>query len=407
MKYFKTTDEKAIGFWTIVTNLMVIIFTFWLGIVVQSMVAKKNADVSSTLASIEYVEKVKPLTDSLNVKYGTMLMEFSTIFSEKTINRSTEPSESEKVIALEHFNKYNDKYADFFHDIAFTFARIYEFDHNCSQDVRAAACALPFLSPLIKNLGALYENNNSSSVVPRNDWPRIEDTIRKIVQQPDYIKSFGLLLGDLNGTINELQKIYFKSIESNDTKNMLVMFSETEALKVLSWIQQHSYYTAPKDTSIIGKIVDYPALSFIFLGLLAFIIALVIYKSHHWTKSSKKNSDISLEKMASNIEELRKENHISRQNVEKVVMNLEESIPLIKRELSVLATPIYDKIYEQERHHVDIMLEIINKLEDTDSIPPFNEDKTLFGQERYDEIVEYRKMLEAYFKEKGIEIPAR
>ena len=407
MKHFKTTDEKAIGFWTIVTNILLVLFTFWLGIVVQSIVAQKNASVSSTLANMEYVEKVKPLVDSLNIKYGPMLMEFTSIPSGKDSKGKPVFLESDNSKGLAHYDKYNSLYADFFNDLAYTFAKIYKFDHNCPAVILTTAQTLPILSPMIKSVSTFTDTSLSQTIQSKNNWLSLRDTIRGVFRQPSYIQAFGIVLGNTDEALPIVKQLYDESIKTPDAKSKLIMAAETYALSVYAWISSHNYYNPPKDTSLIGRIADNPIPSLIVILVLGLIATWIIYSLHSWSSPTVKESDSHLKKIASNIEEMRKDTSLYRRSLEKSINTMEINVNSIHEEMEIMATPIYDKLYEQEQKYIQLMIETIQASVGADDMPQFNEDKSLFGKNRYVAISNYSKRLEAYMRNIGLSVPEK
>lgn len=391
-KIFKTTDEKAIGFWTIVSNCFLVVFTFWLGIVVQSLVAEKNSTVSSALANMEYVKKVKPLVDSLNIKYGPMLMEFTSIPSDKDKYGKPTFSDADNEAVLNHYNKYGASYADFFNDLSYTFAQIYEFDHDCPDIMRTSARTLPLLYPMIKSVSDNKRSSINQTVIPDEEWNSVKDSIKAIFRQPSYIRSFGITNENVDEIIGTIKQIYNEAIKTPNAKNSIIMAAEIYALRVYKWICDHNYYNPPQDTSIIGKIADNPLLSLIVFILIGIIVAQVIYRTDNWSTPSVKKSDTYLKKAADNIEEMRKNNYLYKTSIEKELKSIAEIIT----ELTVLATPVYDKLYEQELAYISKIESEVKESGKLKEMPVYHENNGLFGQERYEKLREYRKILEEF-----------
>lgn len=44
--YRQLTQEQRVNFWTILTNLFVVLFTFWLGLSVQDMIATRHSELN-------------------------------------------------------------------------------------------------------------------------------------------------------------------------------------------------------------------------------------------------------------------------------------------------------------------------------------------------------------------------
>ena len=69
--YTRMRPEAKQSFWTVITNIFLVAFTFWMGIYVQDIVASRNSQYNARLARIEYMEKVKPRYEALLSEYYT------------------------------------------------------------------------------------------------------------------------------------------------------------------------------------------------------------------------------------------------------------------------------------------------------------------------------------------------
>lgn len=54
-----STSQKS-NYWTIVTNTFLVLFTFWMGIFVQDLIARKNSSINDKLVKIQYVDNMLP-----------------------------------------------------------------------------------------------------------------------------------------------------------------------------------------------------------------------------------------------------------------------------------------------------------------------------------------------------------
>lgn len=73
--YRMLSDDQKINFWTITTNVFLVVFTFWMGLAVQKMVANKSAEVSNRLTHYEYMEKFFPKYDAFYKQFGSLILE--------------------------------------------------------------------------------------------------------------------------------------------------------------------------------------------------------------------------------------------------------------------------------------------------------------------------------------------
>lgn len=58
--YKKMSKNNKVVFWQVITNLFLVVFTFWMGLFVQDFIASKNASVNERLLQMQYNEKVYP-----------------------------------------------------------------------------------------------------------------------------------------------------------------------------------------------------------------------------------------------------------------------------------------------------------------------------------------------------------
>lgn len=63
--YKQISSNQKSNYWTIVTNTFLVLFTFWMGIFVQDLIARKNSSINDKLVRIQYVDKMLPDMKSL------------------------------------------------------------------------------------------------------------------------------------------------------------------------------------------------------------------------------------------------------------------------------------------------------------------------------------------------------
>lgn len=65
-EYYKAmSHEQKVTFWTITSNVFLVIFTFWMGLFVQDFIADKNANLTKELVRFDYVDRIYPTYKSI------------------------------------------------------------------------------------------------------------------------------------------------------------------------------------------------------------------------------------------------------------------------------------------------------------------------------------------------------
>lgn len=65
--YKRLTSDQKISFWTMTTNIVLVVFTAWLGFLVQDIIVSKNTNIQSKLVQYEYGEKLFPAINNIYV----------------------------------------------------------------------------------------------------------------------------------------------------------------------------------------------------------------------------------------------------------------------------------------------------------------------------------------------------
>jgi len=65
-EYYKAmSHDQKVAFWTITSNVFLVIFTFWMGLFVQDFIADKNANLTKELVRFDYVDRIYPTYKSI------------------------------------------------------------------------------------------------------------------------------------------------------------------------------------------------------------------------------------------------------------------------------------------------------------------------------------------------------
>lgn len=72
--YNKYTDDQRVNFWVVVSNIVLVIFTFGFGILIQDSMLKSNQKINNALVRYDYGARVLPLIESVYSESGTKIL---------------------------------------------------------------------------------------------------------------------------------------------------------------------------------------------------------------------------------------------------------------------------------------------------------------------------------------------
>ena len=76
--YNKYSDDQKVSFWVVVSNIVLVIFTFGFGILIQDSMLRSNQKVNAAIARYDYGSRVFPMVKSIYSEYGSeILCEFN------------------------------------------------------------------------------------------------------------------------------------------------------------------------------------------------------------------------------------------------------------------------------------------------------------------------------------------
>ena len=285
--YKNIADGQKVGYWTVVTNVLLILATFWLGLHVQDMIATKNANASGTLANIEYVEKVKPRIDSLNIKYGGLFLRLNDMATGKGKDGKPAPTLEDVPMMTDYIKAHSDKILSYYGDLVSTWSFVSKFDSECLESIKNYTKVLSLVGVMQEYVGEYTQKMaQNKNLKWENGWAELEVRIKEMTYQPYYITYFGWTTDYSYGNAMDLIKnIYLEIGKSQDDKNLKLDLKVLPwALEVHKWIGGHSTYKPTKDNTIGGFVLKTPFGSLIVLIVVGLILAWVITMFLPWQR---------------------------------------------------------------------------------------------------------------------------
>lgn len=306
---------QKVGYWTIITNILLVLTTFWLGITVQDFVADRNAKVSAVLAKVEWINVVKPEVDSLNVKYNSFLLE-----TESTLRQWSEKPQLTTVGAGLYFATKSTKISDYYGDLISTSKKVmYYLDEECSNDYFSES-----------GLGVLYSYKElfdfyfeADTVNPQKnktlkDWPLLDKRLSNLYESPGYVSTLGLTIhyDQMKNSFKKKYESLFKS--DGKTPNIesfvkLYIESFSLALDIHKTLNDNRVYKQ-QNVTLIQKVFRAPwSILFISIIILWIIFTIIVYRTADEDKNVE--TEKSFSKLETELNEFQREISIQLENI--------------------------------------------------------------------------------------------
>ena len=263
------------------TNIVLVLFTFWLGLVVQNWVAEKNANVSGALANAEYVKNVKPPIDSLGAKYNAFLTDFVQL-NDKL---------DDTAYIIQYYEENDTVMWHFFADVVKTASKVLLYI-NDTATMNSIISKGALLSGLVvihdfcyinesqqnDNIIENTNNLNEHSTRTPSEWPELENRIRDMFNSIEYVSLIGTNPSKSIELLQQYKELYTKLVQSDNpnTRTSEKIYFSTQAFLLaveINKILNANRTFLQKDESIWRKITSSPW-SVLFLCVL--IISLLI-----------------------------------------------------------------------------------------------------------------------------------
>lgn len=239
--YKNLQDEQKVGYWTVFSNIVLILVTFWLGLYVQDIIVQRNGNASGVLANVEYAQNVKPIVDSLNIKYGSLCMdikkEMETIIKNpETVNLYALGLYMDSILYRD--NSRQDKILSYCLDVSKASVTIYPYVQHLNDTLSARAAVIPLMKDVYLFIINQYTDIDTTAKNSYNErggdymcktvkkrwdskWPLLKKQLDEEIRNPEYLANFGILTTFDTSISNEIKKIYDGFIDNviNDYKS--------------------------------------------------------------------------------------------------------------------------------------------------------------------------------------------
>ena len=365
------SKEQLVGYWTIFTNIILVLTTFWLGLVVQDFVAIKNANVSATLARVEYINHVKPSVDTLNVHFGPFLDDINEELlkwqSYQNPGLFTAGVYATLFSRIDSIVDYYNQLIETSKDVVYYLDDVELVNNNQKKNeikyiqTDNAQDLVDYLNKqsLITRIGVLYVYKEildccfvTDTITPNDnrnlgDWAKLEKRLISLYRSPDYIRTIGLTM-NFRELIQELKPEYEKFYHTPNNDQAKLTFLTTTfnvALGIHNQLNDNRTYKQPEYNlwKMVIKSYWFILLIAVFITWLAFTIFVF--------RTAKLSSNNDIEKLQNKIN------------------SIEDLIEKTKKEANRQMETIKTKVDENERvtstfqSSINHIQNSINKLE--------------------------------------------
>lgn len=352
----KFGKEQVVGYWTTSTNIVLVLTTFWLGLVVQDFVAERNANVSAVLTNVEYVKCVKPHVDSLNIQYNSFLHDIDSTLTYWYNTRDTILTYAGAGITF--FSEYNE-ISWYYDDLLETSNKVmyYLDDAHVNTNIKGSMTVKIMALYGYKELLDFYFESDSVNPNKRktvNDWPILEKRLIKLNQDPDYISLIGLNIkyDEVKDKYLSMYKGFFIK-DSGELNAMALLTTIMEsfhlALDIHDILNDNRFYVQ-KENKIITRILKAPW-SILIIGILAIwiVFTIIVFKTAGNKNQSEdeinrriKELEKALYKIDGRFDEIHTKLDCTKSKCERAKTIINETVDDIKRQLDEVKKQIGD-----------------------------------------------------------------
>lgn len=280
------SKEQKVGYWTIITNIVLVLTTVWLGLAVQDFVAEKNANVSAVLAKVEYVNSVKPSVDSLNVQYNAFLCDIDSTLN--YWNNSNDNKTAMIGMTISYLFNVNEMF-QYFGDLINTSKEVvyYLDDATVDSNIKGNMITKIGLLYSYRELFGFYfmkDTIHSDSVRTEKDWPILNNQLRNLYRSPEYVSTMGLNIHYdklQKEFVSKYQKLFQSDGITPDVNAIFYLIDEsfTLALDIHKTLNDNRTYRQ-NEISILEKLIKAPwSILLISILLMWIVLTFIVFRT--------------------------------------------------------------------------------------------------------------------------------
>ena len=326
---------QKVGYWTIFTNILLVLVTFWLGLVVQDIVASKNANVSAVLAKVEYTNKVKPSIDTLNVKYKAFIDE---IIEGDSVDRNYI---SPLYVNKDELMKNNSILIRYYDDLLSTANKVIYFFEDSDLDQSSNISLISKIGDLFDYRELIdYCKNDSNYCLQKENFSQFEQEgclldikyykkafrsrLNKLYNSPEYISIMGVNATQQSPIdINQVFDSLYVDLKSkrNDTEFELMSRSFCLAQSIHNSLNDKLIYRQPQ-SSVMNALLNAPWGPFLIISVIVWLlVTLMVFRSAD-KKNEINNDQKQISLLTNNLGELK----VQLEDTKSKILELEEAI---------------------------------------------------------------------------------
>ncbi len=341
----KMNKGQKVGYWTIITNIVLVLTTFWLGLTVQDIVADRNAKVSAVLAKVEWINNVKPEVDSLNIKYNSFIRATDSTLSYWE-NKPQLTLLGSEVFFITNAKKISEYYGDL---INTSKKVMYYLDDNFYFNESGLGVLYSY-----KELFDFYFEDDTVSPAKAKsikDWPQLDRRLSSLYESPDYVCAMGLTIH-----YNQNKDIFKQKYESlfksdgvtPNIESLAKLYCESFnlALDIHKTLNDNRVYRQ-QEVSAIQRFIKAPwSILFVCIIVIWIIFTIIVYRTADEDKSTEnENSYSDLKVKLSNVQ---RETNIQLESIKSQLRDKESQLERVKAGLSGFKSEIDTKIEKIE-----------------------------------------------------------
>lgn len=204
--YKNLTSDQKISFWTMTTNIVLVVFTAWLGFLVQDIIVSKNTNIQSKLVQYEYGEKLFPALSTIYAN-GNPYSQIAPIVADKNM-----PIENKREQVYEIMSKDKDAFTSLGDSVITVMGALkYYVDYKYSKEISKNNGIILMCNAIISEVDSIKMNP---------DYKIDKNLISNLLNSKEYYLYCGINSAN-RAEIDSLYTEYSKLIDVNSIRSTL------------------------------------------------------------------------------------------------------------------------------------------------------------------------------------------